>query len=118
MDPQIVDNYNEIQTGVNIIKEFGILQKENNILKTDLSLNNEYGRPTVEYSSEEELEIFKNKIYKNLKEEIWKLNGNIGERTIKNVLYKLIPNYYEAKIKFNVGLIYECERLTETNWVY
>ena len=60
MEPQIIDYYNGMPSGLNVIdkmnKEFSILQKENNVLKNDLSLNNRYGRPTVEYESEEALE--------------------------------------------------------------
>lgn len=123
MEPQIIDYYNETPSGVNVIEkmneEFSILQKENDELKNDLCMNPEYGRPTVEYESEETLENKKNELYKNLKDEIYKSNGNIEERTIKIVLYKLIPNHSQVKIKFNVGYSpYECERLTGSNWVH
>ena len=123
MEPQIIDYYNETPSGVNVNEkmneELAQIQKENGILKNDLCMNPEYGRPTVEYESEEALENKKNEFYKNLKDEIYKSNGNIEERTIKIVLYKLIPNHYQVKIKFNVGYRpYKCERLTGSNWVH
>ena len=87
MEPQIIDYYNEMPSGVNVIEkmneELAQVQKENNILKDDLCMNPEYGRPTVEYKNEEELENKKNELYKILKNEIYKSNGNIEEKTIK-----------------------------------
>ena len=122
MEPQIADYYNEIPHGVKVIdrlnEEFNELQKENDILRDDLYMNSKYGRPVVKYENATHLETVKMKIYKELKNEIYLLNGNISEKTIKNVLYKLIPNYNEVKIKFNVGLTNEHERTTGTNWVH
>ena len=122
MEPQIIDYYNEMPSGVNVIEkmneELEQVQKENNILKDDLCMNPEYGRPIVEYKCEEELENKKNELYKILKNEIYKSNGNIEEKTIKKVLYKLIPNHYEAKIKFYLGSVNGHECLTRTNWVH
>ena len=122
MEPQIIDYYNEMPFGINVIdkmnEEFCILQKENDILKDDLYMNQGYGRPTVEYKNEEELEKFKKELYKELKHEIYKSKGSIDERTVKNVLYKLIPNYREVKITFNAGMVNEHERLMGSNWVH
>ena len=122
MEPQIIDYYNEIPSGVNVIEkmneELAQVQKENNILKNDLCMNSEYGRPTVEYESEEALENKKNELYKNLKVEIYKSNGNIEERTIKKVLYKLIPNNNNVEITYNAGTIREHTWWKGSNWVH
>jgi len=123
MEPQIIDYYNETPSGVTVIEkmneEFAQVQKENNILKNDLCMNSEYGRPTVEYESEEVLENKKNELYKNLKVEIYKSNGNIEERTIKKVLYKLIPNNNNVEITYNAGTIREHRRGCDgSNWVH
>ena len=115
MEPQIVDYYNEYPHSINVIdkmnEELSDLQKENNKLKDDLCMNPEYGRPTVEYKNEEELEKVKSKLYEELKDEIYKSKGQIEERTVKNVLYKLIPNHYEVNISSR-------GRFTGGNWVH
>uniref|UniRef100_A0A6C0C4L1 Uncharacterized protein n=1 Tax=viral metagenome TaxID=1070528 RepID=A0A6C0C4L1_9ZZZZ len=122
MEPQIIDYYNEFPHSINVIdkmnKELNDIQKENNILKDDLYMNPEYGRPTVEYESEEALENKKNELYNNLKDEIYKSNGIIGERNIKKILYKLIPNYNHVEITYNAGLVNEHTRVCGSNWVH
>lgn len=122
MEPQIIDYYNEMPSGVNVIEkmneELAQVQKENNILKNDLCMNPEYGRPTVEYKNEDELELLALKLFKNLKVEIYKSNGNIGEMTIKNIFYKLIPNYNTVEITYNAGMVNEHKRLMGSNWIH
>ena len=122
MEPNIIDFYNEMPSGVNVIEkmneELAQVQKENNILKEDLCMNPEYGRPIVEYKNEDELEILALKLFKNLKVEICKSNGNIGEMTIKNIFYKLIPNYNTVEITYNAGMVNEHKRLMGSNWIH
>jgi len=122
MEPQIIDYYSDYPYSINVIEkmneELRNLQKENDILKNDLCMNTEYGRPTVAYKNEDELEILGFKLYTNLKEEIKKSNGNIEEMTIKKILQKLIPRYHETKITFNAGMVNEHDRLTGSIWVH
>ena len=133
MEPQIIDYYNEMPYSVNVIdkmnEEFSILQKENDelkiendilkkdndILKDDLCMNKEYGRPKVEYKNEEELNNIKEEAYRQLKIDIYNFK-EVDEWVIKNVLYKLVPNESEAKIRSILGKKYEHPE--STNWVH
>ena len=121
MEPQISDYYNEETQMMKIIdkmnEELEAVQKENDILKDDLCMNKEYGRPKVEYG-EEELKKIKEELYEQLKKEIIKGKGAVAEGTIKNVLYKLVPPLSEAKARYNVGTVFECAREWPTNWVH
>jgi hypothetical protein len=122
MEPQIIDFYNEFPHSVNVIEkmneELSEIQEKYNILKEDLCMNPEYGRPIVKYESEEAFENKKNELYKELKDEIYEFNGIVGERTIKKIFYKLIPNCNSVEIIYNPGLVNEHTRLTCSNWVH
>ena len=117
MEPQIIDYYNEEPQMMKIIEkmndELSNLQKEYDILKDDLCLNEAYGRPKVEYDGED-LKKIKEESYIQLKKDIYK--GILGEGLIKRVLGALVPQGSEAKIRCRTGSIYENARTT--NWVH
>lgn len=116
----IIDYYNEYPHMVNVIdkmnEELSDLQKEINNLKDDLYMYPEYGRPKVVYNNEEGLNNTKKKVYDVLKQDIIRKEGIVCERTIKNVLYKLVPIGSEVKIRTNLGRTYEHDTLS--NWVH
>ena len=105
MDPQIIDYYNEMPYGVNVIEKmneelaqlqekFSILQKENNELKDELEKQN---YPIVIYKDEEELNRIKMTAYDEFYFELRNINliNNMFPRlnfAIENLLHKLLKD--------------------------
>ena len=71
MEPQVIDYYNEMPSGVNVIEkmneELAQVQKENDKLKDKLK---QYQKPTKIFESNEDWNNTKNKLYDMIRKEI------------------------------------------------
>ena len=105
MEPQIIDYYNEIPSGVNVIEkmneEFAQVQKENDELKKQLDVYKQKEErnkdPIVIYKDQEELDRIKEEAYSEFYSDLMKVNFEYGlfphlNFAVERLLHKLLKD--------------------------
>ena len=101
MEPQIIDYYNEMPTGVNVIEkmneELAQVQKENDELKNKLESKQREEPPVVIYKDQEELDRIKEEAYSEFYSDLRGINFEYGifphlNYALERLIHKLLKD--------------------------